>query len=765
MDPIHANLASGLIAATPSVASRLITLNGQQSTLLWAQLGVLLLAARLLGTLARRLGLSGVVGELMAGLILGPSVLGNVFPAGFDRLLPSHALVSSAMLAGISTISLGFLLLAIGFEADLGLIGKLGRAATSVTLGSMIVPVGIAYVVAALLPKALYGAHAGPAGYLFVALAVGISSLPVIAKIVSELGMTRRDFGQLLLASGSANDAVGFLVLALAMAMATSSGSGGGAFWNLAEPVLGLLGLGALFIFGGQRLVDLLLRRARQADPKAAGPDSSSSLAACVVLGFLAAAAAQALGIEGALGTFVAGIALGRSRFREAGTLARVEAMSSAVFAPLYFATAGLRVDVATFARGPLLVAFVVIVVIALVSKFAGSYLGAIVGGLGWRQATALGIGLNGRGALQVVIASAALSVGALSTAGYSLMLLMAIVTSLLVPSGLRRVATGWAGTEQERKRLRHEGQLETNVAVKGERMLLPSLGHANSIVAAEMLDLAWPEELGVTVLAVAAEGDKGPGLRPVESVLGGRELEVKKVRGPRVLEEILAEARLGYGVIAVGAADNPTSGHLLSPVVDDLLTKSPIPLLVARRPRQAGDGLPAAFARAIVPVSGAPESRAGQEVAFRLSARIGTELELLHIVTRPAGSSSTRDVGQVASHVLSEAKRLAGELGVNAETKIIQGRSPGEEIVAAAEAEHVDLVILGASARVVEGKPFLGHTVEHVLTHSPTTVVVAVLPSPQVVAAVRHGPGSAVAQSGSLEAAARGSEASQEAS
>lgn len=753
-----------LASATPSLASRLISLNGYQATLLWAQLGLLLAAAKVLGSLARRVGQSAIVGELLAGLLLGPSVLGNLSPSAFNLLFPSHAPISSAMLSGISTISLGFLLLAIGFEADIGLIAKLGRAAAGVSAGSIMVPVAAAYAAAEVLPRSLYGSRPQAAGYLFVALAVGISSLPVIAKIVSELGVTRRDFGQLLLAAGSANDVVGFLVLALAMAMASSAGRGSATSWSLLEPVAALAGMGAVFILGGQRLVDVLLRRARQADPTAAGPDSSSSLAACVVLGFLAAAAAQALRIEGALGTFAAGIALGRSRFREAGTLARVEAMSSAVFAPLYFATAGLRVDVTTLARPALAIAFVAVVVLALVSKFAGSYFGGLAGGLGPRQSAALGIGLNGRGALQVVIASAALSVGALSTAGYSIMLLMAIATSLLVPGGLKRVAAGWAGTEQERRRLHHEGQMETNVAVKGGRMLLPSLGHTNSIVAAEVLDLAWPRELGVTVLAVSDEARPAGGLHPVASVLSGREVEIKKAKAPQVLDGILAEARLGYGVIGVGAADNPRSGHLLSPVVDDLLTKSPIPLLIARRAASLDEGmLPGAFARAIVPVSGAPESRAGQEVAYRLSARIGTELELLHVLTRPtdAPSSSRRDAGQLASEVLSEAERLAGKLEASSTTRIIQGGTPGEEIVAAALAEKVDLVVIGASARVVGGKPFLGHTVEHVLTHASCTVVVVVLPSPHVVAALRSGPSSASAQSDSLEAAARGAEGS----
>ncbi|MDA8393194.1 MAG: cation:proton antiporter [Actinomycetota bacterium] len=718
----------------PQVVGAVSTgLTGHQLTVMWAQVGLLLLFARMLGSLARKVGQSAVVGELAAGLVLGPSVLGRLFPSAASWFLPAHSAVQSGLLQGVATISLGFLLLAIGFETDLGLIGRLGTPAVWASVGSLAIPLAAGYAVATRLPAALYGGRPSGSGYLIVALAVGISSLPVIAKIVAEMGLTRRNVGQLTIAVGTVNDAVGFFVLAVLSSFVGHRG--GPSLLSVLKPLAGLSALALAFLLGAQRLVDLLLRRIRKGDPEGATSDGSASLAACVVLGFLAAAATQALGIEGVLGTFVAGVALGRSRFRQAGTLARLEAMSSAVFAPLYFANAGLRVNASLLGRPPVLVALAVLVVTAVGSKLIGSLAGALRGGLKPREAVALGMGLNGRGALQVVIAGVGLATGLIGVSGYSVILVMAIVTSVLVPGPLRLLTRGWEGSDEEKRRLRQEGQLRENLVVKGERLLLPSLGHANSIVAAEILDLAWPEGLPVTILSVSARDGVTGHLAAVKAALGSRSVEMRSIASGDVLGEIVSEAKLGFGVIGVGAAERPEPGHLLSPVVDDLLGRSPIPVLVARRARGLTGPLPPAFAKALVPVSGAPESRAAQEVAFRLGGRIGTEVSLLHVVTRPddaARGGSAKEghtVADVAKGVVADAEMLAGTLGARTASAVRHGLTPGEEVVRAAEAEDIDIVLLGASARIVDGHVFLGHTVEHVLAHARPTVVVVVLP------------------------------------
>ena len=721
---------------------------------LWTQIASLLLSARLLGALANRLGQPAVAGELTAGLLLGPSVFGHADPAGFRWLFPKAG--SSAPLSALTAISLVGLLVAIGAETDLPLIRRLGRAATSVAAVSLAVPLAAGAALALVLPRDLMGARAGTAPFVIVvAGAVAVSSLPVIAKIVSDLGLLRRNVGQMAIATGTAHDAIGFVLVALATGLAGNSGGSAG---RVAVALIGVAGVSAVILTAGQRVFDYSLRRVRRA-----GPNVTGSLTVCVVGAVVAAAVMQAFGVEGALGAFVAGVALGRSRFQVGRAVSVLNAMTTTIFAPLYFATAGLKVDLGVLGRAPVAVSFAAIVAVAVVAKFAGAVVGGALARLHRREVVALGVGLNGRGALQVVLATAGLGVGVLTTASYTLIILMSVVTSLAVPPLLRLTLAGWAGTEEEQERLGREEQLERNVVVRGQRLLLASRGSRSSIVAAEVLSAAWPEETAVTVLSIAdADAGTGAGVSPavqaILDVLGDRSVEHRQLRSDRVAEEILAEANLGYGAIALGAADEPEGGHLLSPVLDELLMRSALPLVVVRRPRRGGAAMPGVFQKVMVPVTGTPPSRAGLEVACNLSLALGTQVVLAHVVTRSdsdgrrtesalaavgaAGGTGDRPAAPPAPSrrelaaaeggaqvVLRGAWETAIDMGVEPEVVVRHGRSPGEQILAAAEEVAADVVALGATVRQVEGRPFLGHTVEQVLARFDGTVVVVALP------------------------------------
>ena len=718
---------------------------------LWTQLASLLLAARLLGAVANRLGQPAVAGELAAGLLLGPSVFGHVYPAGFHWLFPGRG--ASTPLSAITAISLGGLLVAIGAETDLPLIRRLGRAATSVSAASLLVPLAAGAAVAVVAPRDLLGRHASMAPFvILVAGSVAVSSLPVIAKIVSDLGLVRRNFGQLAIATGTSHDAIGFVLVALATGLA---GNGGGSGARVTVALVGVAGVSVLILTVGQRLFDYSLRRVRRDGPNVAG-----SLTVCVVGALVAAAVMQAFGVEGALGAFVAGVALGRSRFQLGRAVSVLNTMTTTIFAPLYFSTAGLRVDLGVLGRGSVAVAFAVLLVVAVVFKFAGATLGGFLARLHPREILALGVGLNGRGALKVVLATAGLGLGVLTTASYTLLILMSVVTSLSVPPLLRLILGNWAGTPEEQDRLGREEQLQRNVVVRGQRLLLASRGSRSSIVAAEVLAAAWPEETAVTVLSIgqAADSEVSPPIQAILDVLADRPIEHRRLRSGNVAEEILAEANLGYGAIALGAAEDPASTHLLSPVLDELLMRSPLPLIIVRRPRRSDRAVPAAFQKVLVPVTGTPSSRAGQEVACNLSLSLGTQVVLSHVVTRGdsdsgrteaalagVGARSSGDGGTVAPSapsrrqlaaaeggaqvVLRGAWETAIEMGVEPEVVVRHGRAAGDEILAAASDVGADVLALGATVRHVEGRPFLGHTVEQVLAQSEATVVVVALP------------------------------------
>lgn len=349
------------------------------AVVLWVELAALLVAARGLGALARRVGQPSIVGALLAGLLLGPSVFGQLWPQGFD-FLPS-APVHGSPLGTVAQISLLMLLLVLGAETDLPLIRSMGRASLWVTTASGAVPLAAGFAAGYLLPAEMLGGSGRLSFALLVGGAIGVSSLPVVAAIVRELGMVRRNFGQLSMAAATVHDAVGFLVLAMAGVFAGDAAGAG----RLLVPLTGLSALVAALAVAGQPAVDFLLRQVRRA-----GPNVTGSLGVSIACALALAAVTQSLHLEGALGAFIAGVVLGRSRFQQGQALRYLEAFTGAVFAPLYFATAGLQVDLTAMGSAPVLLSFAVLLLVAATAKYAGARLGARAAGMAAPEGRAL---------------------------------------------------------------------------------------------------------------------------------------------------------------------------------------------------------------------------------------------------------------------------------------------------------------------------------------------------------------------------------------
>lgn len=733
----------------------LTSLSEHQLLVFWVQLLVLVAVARLLGGLMRKIDQPAVVGELAAGLILGPSVFGKVWPGGFEWFLPHDRMQDSALLA-LSWVGVALLLVLTGLDTDLGLIRRFGRAAAFVATGSLVLPFLCGLGVGWILPARFMAAdHSRVVFALFIATALSISSLPVIAKILSELNLMRRNFGQINLAAGMANDTVGWLLLGVISGLAASG--------TVSAGRIGLtLGGMALFLVVaftiGQRAIDVALRTMRA---RREGEETVTAALTVTVLAMVAfGAAAQALKLEAVLGAFVAGIVLGRSRFRHDEVRRRLDALTSNFLAPIFFATAGLRIDLGVLKHTEVLWWGLVILGVASIGKFAGAFAGATAARLSRREGIALGAGLNARGAVEVIIATVGFSLGVLNDAAYTAIVLMAMVTSIVAPPTLRLAVRNWRGSDEERERLEREEALERNLVVKGGRILLPSRGLPNSITTAQVLHFAWPVETPITVLRVVSDGAESD-VTAVLNVLDDRIHDVQDLGGDHPAEQILAQAKLGYGVIALGVSDEPSSGKVLSAVADDLLVSSTLPLVIVRRARNLTTPLPPAFTRALVPASGTASARAAQEIAFNLSANLGTEVLLAHVIDREhpddeagavaagAGGMRTRAgyqrVGRrggagvlsrsdtrvtAAERVLGQAQGLARDMKVEARTVVRGGASAADELIAVAEEEECDLIVLGASPRRLEGRPFLGHLVEEVLARAEPTVVVVALPA-----------------------------------
>ncbi|MEM7321647.1 MAG: cation:proton antiporter [Actinomycetota bacterium] len=720
----------------------LTSLDHHQLLVFWVQLLALWVAARILGELARRLSLPSVVGQLCAGLLLGPSVFGVVWPGGFDWFLPGqpYAEQQSAMLLAVSWFSAAFLLVVAGYETDLDLIRRLGRAAVLVTLGSLVVPFIGGLITGWSMPDSFYGELDGnqPSRLvftLFIAVSVAVSALAVVAKILGDLGLMRRDVGQITIAVGMANDVIGWIILGVIAGLAAS---GELSATDIGFTVVGL----SLFLLGsltvGQQVVDGALRMVRREGRNLQGA-LTVTIGAMLVLGVIT----QALGVEAVLGSFVAGVILAKSRYQQIESQHAIEDLTAVLFAPLFFATAGLRLDLSLL-RGEALAWALLLLAVALVLKFVGSWAGARVAGLTNREGFVLGAGLNARGALEIIIATVGLSLGVFNQSAFTIIVMIPLVTSLLASVGLRVLSRDLAGSVAERERLAREEALERNLLIKNNRILLPSASDANSIVAAQIVHFAWPEELPATVMAVQNNGS-GPDLEVLGNVLYGRELDVAYIddaADTEVAEQIVAQSHLGYGVIAVGTVADPRPGSFVSPLVDELLRNSELPTVIVRRARNLPGKLPGIFAQALVPVVASPSSRAAEELAANMSSRLGTKLTLTHVVYDPTGDDLGRRIfgrfqtplpvveTEVAERVLAQAQAHALEVSANAHTSIRFGSFPAIEVVEEADEIEADLIVMGARLRRLDdGRPSLGPNVEHVLQHASQTVVVVVTP------------------------------------
>lgn len=711
---------------------RFQALTEHQLLVFWAQLLVLVLAARGLGAFARRWGQPAVVGELAAGVLLGPSVLGALAPGLWAWLFPPDP-VHAGLMAGVGWLGVFFLLVLAGYETDLGLVRRLGRAAAYVSCGSLVVPLLFGIGVGLAMPAAFVGAVGDRTIFtLFMATALAISALPVLAKVLADLDLLRRDFGQLSLAAGMANDVVGWVLLGVIAGMAQSGAV------ELRHVALALGGLAVLLVVvftAGQRAVDALLMGARRREAGVA-----AALTIVVVAALAGAVAAQAIGLEGVLGAFLVGVMLGRTRLREREAFAVLESVTVGFLAPIFFARAGLRVDLSALADPEILLWAVAVLAAASASKILGALGGAVLAGRTAREGLALGAGLNARGALEIVVASVGLTVGVLNQASYTVIVLMAIATSMMAPIMLRAIVRDWRGSPAERARLDRERVLGRNTLVRPVRLLLPTRGGANSEQAARLLDLAWPEEAEATVLSVGGDAASADVAR-VCAAFATRRVEHAHVESDDPLAAILTQARLGYGAIGVGATDEAGAGRLISPVVDALLAASPLPVIMVRR---GPSGVPAGAGRILVPAIGTVAGRAALEVAYSVARRTGGAVTAVHVVPAPAtgprssllpwrraGRTAVVDGGRaaVAAGLLEEARGLAAEMGIEVTTRVHGAPSASEGLLALAREIGASLLVVTASVRQLSHRPFLGHGVERLLADRKCTLVVVATP------------------------------------
>lgn len=714
-------------------------ISGQAILTLLLQLAAMLLLARTLAEVMRRLGQPAVIGELLAGVVLGPTVLGHFAPGVFEWAFPADA-SQRHLLEIISWLGMVLLLLLTGIETDIRAMRNLGRPALMASVFGMVIPFATGLVLGALLPDVYLTDPDSRALFAtFLATAMAISAMPVIAKILLDLDLIERRAGLVILSAGVVDDTIGWLILSVIAGIAA-----GGTFSasDLASTLLWL----ALFLVGMRWVAYPLLRRMVQYVNQRvdlAGADISLLLS----FTFLAAAATEALGIHAVFGAFTAGLLIRQLPRVQAHSLEVIEVFVLSALSPIFFAFVGIRVDLWSLTGWVLPL---VVIAVAVFGKVAGSYIGGRLGGLSNWESLAVGFGMNARGGMGLIVALLGLSLGLLTAEMYSTIVLVAVVTSFMAPVLLRWAMPRLPMSDEERLRA-DVGQRRVLVPPGGLRVLVPTAGGANAMTAIEFaapliqhangrltalyVDEGAPRSKLTGVLTGRGESLAGTNLaehfnRAAAVVNGGGDhFTVRQVRAEDVAAAVVEEAWRDYDLLLLGAA---RERMLDDPLALQIVRTAPVPVVIVRgrepdlpwssddvaEPRPATAGL-RPFRRLLVPVDGSIFSRYAAELAFAYAGASGAKVRILHVLSKAwltEGSIPVTDrrdhearrahIEQAERDIRQELAPLAAAYGTTFGIRVLSSGAPREIIIGESRSGDYDLLVLGTETKLL-GQPF----------------------------------------------------------
>ena len=387
---------------------------------LLAAMSAMLLLSRVAAELSRKMKLPAVIGEILMGILLGPTILGSFFPDIFSNLFPVEGNASVA-LDGIISVSVIMLLFVAGLEVQLPLVLKQGKVAISTSMFSMLFPFITGFAVVWFFPEFFMSAANGSKLLfaLFFGTALSISALPVIARILMDMNILRTNIGMVIMASAMFNDLIGWLIFSFILSVMGKDHD----HMNIGYSILLILGFGLFMLLIGKRIIDKALPwiQTRLSWP-------GGVLSICLGVCFLCAAFTESIRIHAILGAFIAGIAFGESVHLHERAREIIHQFVTNIFAPFFFVSIGLRVN---FIQNFDMVVVLVVLVLAFLGKVSGAGLGAYLGGMSRKHSLAVGFGMNARGAMEIILATLALNAGLIGEKIFVALVVMALVTSI----------------------------------------------------------------------------------------------------------------------------------------------------------------------------------------------------------------------------------------------------------------------------------------------------------------------------------------------
>jgi Kef-type K+ transport system membrane component KefB/nucleotide-binding universal stress UspA family protein len=735
---------------------------GPSELLFVAQIVVLILVGRLLGEVMLRFKQPAVMGQLIAGLMLGPSLLGAVFPDWQHALFPA-AKEQKAMLDGIAQFGILMLLLLTGMETDLKLVKQTGWASVFASLAGIVVPFACGVALGELLPDSILpdpGKRLITS--LFLGIALSIASVKIVATVIREMNFTRRTVGQVILASAIIDDTVGWIITAIIFSLALQ---GQVDAFSVAKSVLGTLVFMGLSFTIGRRVVFSIIRWVNDTFVS----DFAVITAILLIMGTMAMIT-DLIGVHTVLGAFVAGILIGESPILTRHIDEQLRGLIIAFFMPVFFATAGLSADL-TILKDPALLALTAgLIVIASLGKFGGAFVGGKLAGLTRQESLALGCGMNARGSTEVIIATIGLSMGALSQNLFTMIVTMAVITTMAMPPTLRWALARIPMRKDEKQRLEREEQEEKGFVSNLERLLIAvddspngkfasrvagmlagthgmptTVLHIKDAAKIEDKELANKDSLTKDPKAEAKAADKsakdekprkeqvkkaekaGDTVKQAAELIKSKQKEEEKVDTPVAVTTIVheapgpdviaAEAEKGYDLMLIGVEKTSHRGKDFHESVTRLAKGFDGPLAISAVRGDLSEN-PDGKLSILVPVNGTEPSRRAAEIAITMARATKASLTVLYVAVRAAGKEGVRRGLRTRRHeeaILKDIVAIADGYNMSIRTAVLADNAADEAILNEVKRRKHNLIVMGVGRRPGE-KLFFGDTASSLL-------------------------------------------------
>jgi len=706
-------------------------LSENQLLLVLVALGVILLCGRAAGEVARRVHQPEVLGQLVAGFVLGPSVLGALAPLIYRTLFSEPAVGNGLSL--FSWAGAILLLLLAGMEVDSVILRAQLKTGALTALGA----VGASLVAGTLFAWLVLGQP--PQSGIFLGIVLSVTAVTVTSTILLERGVMRRSYAQVMLVAGVSSE-----VLVWVFVSVISSAQGSSPLLAAAESVVSALGVFLFMLTFGRRFTFWAMRRVTDATHITRGPISF-----VLVLTFLAGALTHAMHLHPLLGAFIVGVLL-RGAPRVSPPLAQsVQTMTLGLFGPVFFVLAGMRVDLTPLGGLSAIVTIVLLLVVASLVKIGFGGLGARLGGLSWWEAASVGVGLNLKGGTDVIVAVVGSELGFLSGSLYTTYAVVAMLTVLISPPLLTFLSKKAPPSTAEAERLTREEAAERAYLQRVERVLTPVAPPLFPALVADVVACiattkqAHNQIFDVTRLEVEHRPAPEPALSSGRSsgashtAVAAPEAQPAHRRADAQQQPRDAlDAVKGYDLVAIGARP-PQPAPLLSlgRLNDRIIHDGQTDVLVvvsADESVSCGDA-----GRILVPINGLAHSMAAVDVATCLARHNEAEVVLFQVArpliatwTDSAHDRHDRADDQALIAITGVMRALVeqvGGQGVRVTHRVRTSDDPGAEILREARRENYRMIVLGATPRDGGTHLALGATTQEVLTQEHTPVVLLI--------------------------------------